>query len=63
MASVSEFEEFLTERRAEVLASPRTGSSAAAAPASDSPVEHGLGLLLAATGAAGGDATRWHRRV
>ena len=54
MDSVNEFAEFLTERRAEVLASPRTGSRAAAAPASESPVDDGLGLLLAATGATGG---------
>ena len=54
MDSVSEIEDFLTERRTAVLASPRTGSRAAAAPTSESPVEHGLGMLLAATGATGG---------
>ncbi len=54
MDSVSEFEEFPTERRTGLMVSPQTGSHAAAAPASESPVEHGLGALLAATGATGG---------
>ncbi len=54
MASVNEFEEFLTERRTGLMVSPQPGSHAAAAPASESPVEHGLGALLAATGATGG---------
>jgi hypothetical protein len=55
---LSEFEDYLTARRAEALASPRSGSREAAAPAShgasESPVGTGLGELLEATGAAGG---------
>ena len=56
MDSLSEFEEYLADRRADLLASPRSGSREAAVPASESPVEHGLGMLLAATGATGGSA-------
>ena len=54
----AEFEDsgYLTARRAEAPASPRSGSREAAAPASasESPVGTGLGALLEATGAAGG---------
>ena len=54
MNPLNEFDDYLTGRRAELLASPRSGSREAAAPASESPVGHGLGVLLEATGAAGG---------
>ena len=54
MDPLGEFGEYLADRRADLLASPRSGSRDAAVHASESPVEHGLGMLLAATGATGG---------